>query len=355
MAKENNRQDRLRIKILWPANLLLLGMSLILFLIIAEGGSKLFFHYRPIAPFAILVAPGDFTRTAKASQSPNLAFVGIPFEAFVDNGIYYAYNSQGLRDHEYGPKKGGVYRILVLGDSVTWGVGVAFNDTYVKKLEKKLKENQAITYEVINAATGGYNTIQELLWFKEYGFAYQPDLIIIAFTGADEQPTLLVPKGDRLEQLTLITSDVPTFALLPGGYHQTFLTTSSFYQLFTQSLYSLLSQAIPESSFYYYNEGRDTTKLAIRDFASLVSDKEMKLAFLLIPPLVKSSDNRHSAWLADFLETQNIPSLDLFSIFQQSHPESFQLNEQDKTHPNAIGHSLIANQTYVFLRENKLI
>ena len=238
---------------------------------------------------------------------------------------------------------------------MTWGVGVAFYDIYVKKLEKKLKENQAITYEVINAATGGYNTIQELLWFKEYGFAYQPDLIIIAFTGADEQPTLLVPKGDRLEQLTLIPSDVPTFALLPWGYHQTFLTTSSFYQLFTQSLYSLLSQAIPESSFYYYNEGRDTTKLAIRDFASLVSDKEMKLAFLLIPPLVKSSDNRHSAWLADFLETQNIPSLDLFSIFQQSHPESFQLNEQDKMHPNAIGHNLIANQTYVFLRENKLI
>ena len=87
-------------------------------------------------------------------------------------------NNHGLRDnnHDYNSNK---YRILVLGDSMTFGYGVENNETYSKILEKKLKEEGE--YEVINAGITGYNTNQELAFLDIEGWKYSPDLIIVGF------------------------------------------------------------------------------------------------------------------------------------------------------------------------------
>ena len=36
-------------------------------------------------------------------------------------------------------------------------------------------------FEVIPAGVSGWGTDQQLLWFRKYGVAYQPDLVVLAF------------------------------------------------------------------------------------------------------------------------------------------------------------------------------
>ena len=62
----------------------------------------------------------------------------IPQASCVLMGVDVNINSKSLRDYEYAyTKPKDVYRILVLGDSFTFGWGVPFENTFSKVLEKK--------------------------------------------------------------------------------------------------------------------------------------------------------------------------------------------------------------------------
>jgi len=99
------------------------------------------------------------------------------------HGVNYrmAISRQGLRDKEIAvPKSPNTYRIIALGDSITEGPGVELNGTFVKLLERSLQvENPERTIEVVNAGIGDYGTQQELIWLRERGLIYEPDLLIL--------------------------------------------------------------------------------------------------------------------------------------------------------------------------------
>lgn len=98
-------------------------------------------------------------------------------------------NSYGLRDVEIGPKAPGVIRLLVLGDSFTWGDGVNLDDTYVKQLEKLLNERcgraRSSSYQVINAGVPEWGPAQMWLYLKDYGVRFQPDLVLLGLFDLD--------------------------------------------------------------------------------------------------------------------------------------------------------------------------
>ena len=90
-------------------------------------------------------------------------------------------NSHGLRDIERPLKKpAGVLRILALGDSYTFGVGVDLEQTFVKQIQARLAETFP-KVDVINAGVAGYNLFQALSWFKERGVNYAPDAVVYFF------------------------------------------------------------------------------------------------------------------------------------------------------------------------------
>ena len=98
-------------------------------------------------------------------------------------------SSQGIRDYEYSVNKPeGVYRIIILGDSIAFGMGVELEQTFAKYLELMLNEGGAKKYEVINFSVPGYNTVQEVATLESKCLAYKPDLVIIAICGNDYQP-----------------------------------------------------------------------------------------------------------------------------------------------------------------------
>ena len=106
----------------------------------------------------------------------------------VDN--YIAINRDGYRDIDHPPAKvPGTYRIVLLGDSMSEGVEVAFADLYWKRLEAILTRCPAFSgrrIEVVSFAVNGYGTAQEFLTFEERGVKYRPDLVLLSFfTGND--------------------------------------------------------------------------------------------------------------------------------------------------------------------------
>ena len=99
-------------------------------------------------------------------------------------GVPVTINQLGFRDHrEYALEKSPrTFRILVLGDSVTFGDGSVFEHTYPFLLEQKLKAwRPDIDWQVWNAAVPGYNTSQELAHLLDEGPRFQPDLVIVGF------------------------------------------------------------------------------------------------------------------------------------------------------------------------------
>ena len=78
------------------------------------------------------------------------------------------------------------FRILVLGDSVTFGHGSVYEHTYPFLLEQRLKAwRPDVDWQVWNAAVPGYNTSQELAHLLEVGDRFQPDLVIVGFFDND--------------------------------------------------------------------------------------------------------------------------------------------------------------------------
>ena len=74
----------------------------------------------------------------------------------------------------------GVRRIVVMGDSMAWGHGVAEQLTFAELIEQTTP-----TTEVINLGVPGYNLRTELAYFERIGAQYRPDLVVLALCQND--------------------------------------------------------------------------------------------------------------------------------------------------------------------------
>ena len=93
-------------------------------------------------------------------------------------------NSIGHRDREYSIKKpNNTFRILVLGDSMTFGHGIKkLEDTWHEKLETLLNQDSGpVSFEVISLSINGWNTDSQLYELFRIGFDYSPDMILLGY------------------------------------------------------------------------------------------------------------------------------------------------------------------------------
>lgn len=103
-------------------------------------------------------------------------------------------NSEGFRDREHSPEKpDGVFRILALGDSFTWGVGAAYEETYLYRLEELLNARGTghKEVEIIKAGVPRYFPEIERVLLEHCGVRYNPDLIMVAFAFNDVKDTAM--------------------------------------------------------------------------------------------------------------------------------------------------------------------
>ena len=97
------------------------------------------------------------------------------------NGIVYETNSFGLRDVEFSlAKPEGTLRIVCLGDSVTYGAGVSFEETYERQLEKTLGA-RGFDAKVVNAGIGSQCAWHGLERLEKDVIRFNPDMVAICF------------------------------------------------------------------------------------------------------------------------------------------------------------------------------
>ncbi len=89
-------------------------------------------------------------------------------------------NAHGFRDIEHTvDRPPGIRRLVVIGDSFSAAIEVNLEGTFWKRLEALLNHAGPDRWEVINLATGDWGTAQEWLALKQYGFAYDPDVVLL--------------------------------------------------------------------------------------------------------------------------------------------------------------------------------
>jgi hypothetical protein len=119
----------------------------------------------------------------------------------------------------------GVFRIVTLGDSFTWGDKIgSTRDTWPYVLEKNC-ESQPLNVQVINLAKCGFTTVNELEMLNRFGWEFKPDAVIVQYFLNDPLPSSpdFQSKGEDWLQ-------APTWPLLPY-LHQTLSRDSYLYSL----------------------------------------------------------------------------------------------------------------------------
>tara|TARA_B100001093_G_C26860251_1_gene1029777 strand:+ start:12136 stop:13509 length:1374 start_codon:yes stop_codon:yes gene_type:complete len=105
----------------------------------------------------------------------------------MDTGEKHVYNinNNGWRDIDRIYKNlDNRFRILIIGDSVTFGCVIDEDLLYTRILEKTFIENHQ-PVEVISIGYGGWGTDQALEALINEGFKYNPNLVIFQFCGND--------------------------------------------------------------------------------------------------------------------------------------------------------------------------
>ncbi len=160
--------------------------------VLAMGNQYVFYRFDPVLGWSNLPgAKGQFSR---------LEF-SYPVEI----------NAIGMWDREVAPKRSDEFRVAVLGDSFTWGIGAAYGERYtevVEALDPRIN--------VLNFGVAGFSPIQYLLELDQV-LALQPDYVVVAFClGNDVSDNVLANPYVHPKPVAKLSADGTRLEI--GGY-----------------------------------------------------------------------------------------------------------------------------------------
>ncbi len=114
-------------------------------------------------------------------EDPDVSYVSLPnlYERGIGETLVTS-NKQGLRERELEvPKPPGVTRVVLLGDSWVFGMGVAAEDRAGARLEEFLRERATGPgpIEVLNVGIPSWNVVAECAYLRRQLELLQPDLV----------------------------------------------------------------------------------------------------------------------------------------------------------------------------------
>jgi len=108
---------------------------------------------------------------------PSTHYVNVLRDTFTTNDL-------GFRTIPTGPKPKGVRRIILVGDSWTFGQGVHYEETFAYQLQKILNRN-GDRWQVYNLSMPGWNTENEIAALRTFFSRLHPDAVVFCPTSND--------------------------------------------------------------------------------------------------------------------------------------------------------------------------
>jgi len=219
-------------------------------------------------------------------------------------------NSRGLRgkiEYQYAkpPEK---KRIVVLGDSFTFGEEVSDEETYPYYLQQLLPLS-----EVINFGVTGYAHDQMLIYLKEEGIKYGPDIVILGFTDCDinrnilafrdyAKPRFFLHNGKMVLKGCPIPS--PEDIIKEEPYRSKFL-----------DLVNIAYQSLRWKSGLNQKEAKDITAAILDEMVKTIKSAGAIPLFVHLPTGTDISDPREKKFLFNYCEARGILYLSIHPYF----------------------------------------
>jgi len=270
------------------------------------------------------------------SPNPRIGHIHRPNTGATLMNVPVHINADGLRDRDHNVAHGKEYRIVLLGDSFTFGWGVSEPETFKARLETAL--NQRYPTEIINLGTGNYNSDQELNLFLEKGLKYAPDKVVVFYFINDAERTVIKHTRGFFFHSRLVTFVWSKVHALLSGYGDEVRGYKGYYA----DLYR------PE------NPGWQATRAALVRLRDICREHGIQLQVVIIPELHQLQDypfaDEHRL-VTDFLRQHDIAVLDLAPAFKNETEPTRLWVSPDDAHANALGHELIAKYALDFIAQ----
>ncbi len=272
-------------------------------------------------------------------------------------------NGMGLRDQDLPAKEATEFRLLVLGDSFTFGFGVEERDTFARRIQHRIRATGRKEFRVINGGVVGYGTKQEQIWFDQIADAIEPDAVILGFfVGNDFVDNLNLNQYEVIDGYLVGTSIHGTNLMLtrvlgmPPRVKIAIRTHSHLYNFLMNAWRATMVKAGLSDSSAMYEIYRETpsaqteqaveaTREALARLVLSCESREIPLGLVVIPD-VRVRDvlmakrhyrfERPSEVIVDMAKVLRVSVLDLTGMFVARDDLYYAVDR----HWNAKGHRL---------------
>ena len=260
------------------------------------------------------------------------------FPGNVDTSRTFPYrtNAYGLRDRDRPAKQAGTKRVLVIGDSYTWGYAVAEEEAYPQAAERLLEDRGRRDLEVINGGIPDYNSRQERQLLAQLIPVYQPDAVFLAYVVNDAEPSTAMPIAPEETYRHAYSWFLASWADHLNR------------RVFRRHLLPSAKDNVGSSYLDGFEEGsvkwRDSRE-AIREMRDLSAAAGIPFTVLILPDVTQDLDERY-AWrpihdaVTRWGRELNIPTFDLLNQLRGRDHQTLLVPWDG--HPNADAHREIA-------------
>jgi lysophospholipase L1-like esterase len=327
--------------------------ALIAGLVLAEIGVRLF-SPQPMN--------GSVYENTPRGYAVNRSSGTVLFSVGANNGIYH-FTSPHLRG--ISSPQVAEERILVLGDSFTFGAGLSEEDTYVSRLQKKIEATFGVgRVALLNAGIGGSGTADHLAFLEDFGGDIAPRAVVVFisiddFNRAERSPLYRLRRTDTLE---LDEGTVPTNVII--SFLHRLGIGSDIYNFLIQHLHiaQLVRRAVIGANFSSSPGPASAWPDELK--SGTPSSSEQQRLVRAIFKRMKTWCDLHGAklavinngwrtynWLPELLASENITFFDAASQIQPVITRDMAAYTiMGDGHPNAKGAMLVADAVWPFIQ-----
>jgi hypothetical protein len=288
-------------------------------------------------------------------MKPNQDFIERWYER---QGPYrVAINSAGFRDNELRHPDG--FKIFVVGDSMTFGAGVEFHDTYVDRLEQKARSAFPLpSVEVINAGQAGATIDSETAVLVHKGLPLRPQIAILAFFANDVADISRVGRDQQVyKQINLpFKRHMRQTALYIQLYKLKLYGLRQLYERKTNEAEARQPVMATESAFYaprlssLWQERWETYLARLGEFITVCRRSGVQPVLLIIPEAYQVENSgltpQPQLILGAAAQSYGVPVVDPLPRFREAFERGRRLYIPNDGHLRPEGHEIIAEALF---------